>query len=122
MKHLRNRMLEPKPAPVLEADKSPVPRFSELKWEAGREGYCEWAEVDFSNGWRATFLRGRGKNASIHMNPNTPHLYVGPYEICAWDPNGEPNPDELEGDWPKHGDAKTMQKHMATIAGMSADG
>lgn len=89
-------------------------RFSDLKWNPGQKGFCDWAEVDFPNGWRVTFLRGNGRNASIHMDP-TSHAYIGPYEICPWGPDGKPCPEELEGDWPKHGSGADMQRFMGII-------
>jgi hypothetical protein len=90
------------------------PRFSELEWKPGFPGSCEWAEVCFPNGWRASFLRGSGRNASIHMDPDGRH-FVGPYEILPWAAEG-PVVDGPEGNWPKHGDADTMQRLMDVLA------
>lgn len=91
-----------------------TPRFADLTWrpdDQGRADCCEQASADLPNGWRVTFLRGQGRNASIHMDPSS-----RPYEICPWSPDGTPCPDEIEGDWPMQGDAEEMQRLMDLVA------
>jgi hypothetical protein len=91
-----------------------TPRFADLTWhpdDRGRADCCEQASADLPNGWRVTFLRGEGRNASIHMDPSS-----RPYEICPWSPDGTPCPDEIEGDWPMQGDADEMQRLINLVA------
>lgn len=100
----------------------PTLKFCDLQWhqdDRGRADCCEQADAELPNGWRVSFLRGQGRNASIYMDPSKSY-YRGPYEICPWAPDGTPCPDELEGDWPKQGDADEMQRLIDLVT--SANG